>query len=167
MCLPAFHEFKQIDKNNLLIGYRSWRNLILQESLILKSEYQDYEWKTEEGPHLVLNQNSGIYSYNYYNNNNYYDNYHYHYYYQSYYYYISGIISHWGNTAIHETGYRSEYAKINSLFTIRELDAVGPKDFINWIKLYNEKINKIAEKYECNTIYWQDYSLKIRRGEGI
>ena len=73
MCLPDFKEFVQIDKNQPLVGYRNWRNNYNNNKLI--SEYQDYNWKKEEGPHKVKDKDSGIYAYNNYNN----DNYHYHY----------------------------------------------------------------------------------------
>jgi len=177
MCLPDFIEFKQIDESNSLIGYRNWRNLV-ENSLILKSENQNYEWNKLEGPHEVKPENSGIYSYNNYNNYyNYYYNYNNYYYDHNYNYnnyydhnhdhnnyynynnniYLNGIINQWGKVAIHKLGYRSEYAKINTLFSIRELDMKGPKEFQNWIKIFNERINQIAEKYECKIISWQDF----------
>lgn len=54
MCLPNFIEFRQIEESNPLIGYRTWKNLIKNDNLILKSEYQEYEWNKLEGPHEIL-----------------------------------------------------------------------------------------------------------------
>jgi hypothetical protein len=162
MCLPNFIELKQIEEKNSLVGYKIWKNLI-KGSLILKSENQDYEWSKVEGPHEVLGENSGIYSYNshnYYNyyNNNYYNNYNSYYNNNYHNYYLSGIILLWGKVAIHNTGYRSEFAKIDTLFNIRELDAEGPTEFLNWIKIFNIRIEQIAERYECKIISYQDFN---------
>ena len=164
MCLPDFIEFKQIDKSKALIGYRDWRSYNSKPS-ILKSENQNYEWSKLEGPHVVKYTNSGLYSYNY--NYYYYNNYNYNYYYYNYYnnnnynynyyYYLGGIIKQWGNVAIHKIGYRSEYAEIDTLFNIRESDAKGEQIFLDWIKLFNNRINKIAEIYECKVVSWQDF----------
>ena len=173
MCLPDFKEFKQIDKSSPLIGYKTWRNK--KNSLILTSEYQDYSWNKLEGPHEVLEINSGIYAYNNYNYNynNYsynYSNYNYNYSYNNSHsnysnynysygnnYYISGIISQWGKVAIHSEGQRSEYAKVKTLFTIRKSDASGTKEFLDWIDIFNKHIEDIAKEYECNTIPYQDF----------
>jgi len=162
MCLPNFIEFDNVIESEVLIGYRDWRNLI-KDSLILESENQTYKWSKIEGPHEVKQENSGIYSYNYnnnYNNNHYNNNnYNYNYYYKNYnnYYNLSGIIKQWGKVAIHKTGYRSEYAKIDTLFSIRELDAQGIKEFLDWIKIFNARIEQIAEKYECKVVAYQDF----------
>ncbi len=155
MCLPDFVEFKDIKEDNPLIGYRTWRNTI--KSLNLKSENQDYIWTSPiDGPHEVLNKNSGLYAYNYnYNNNNY--NYIYNYYYYNYNNNLSGIILQYGKAAIHKDGQRSEYAKIKTLFTIRESDAKGPDKFLVWIRDFNNHIKEIAEKYQCDTMHWQDF----------
>jgi len=171
MCLPDFVEFNKINESITLIGYRDWRNLI-KDSLILESENQKYKWSKIEGPHEVKQENSGIYSYNYNNKNYknynyYYNNNNYNYNYKNYYYYynsnnhknynLSGIIKQWGKVAIHKTGYRSEYAKIDTLFSIRELDAQGIKEFLDWIKIFNARIEQIAEKYECKVVAYQDF----------
>jgi hypothetical protein len=169
MCLPDFVEFDNVIESEALIGYRSWRNGI-KDSLILESENQKYKWSKIEGPHEVKQENSGIYNYNYYNynyynynyyNNNYnYKNYNYkNYNYKNYNnsYNLSGIIKQWGKVAIHKTGYRSEYAKIDTLFSIRELDAQGIKEFLDWIKIFNARIEQIAEKYECKVMAYQDF----------
>lgn len=169
MCLPNFIEFKQVSENNPLIGFRNWKQVIYPiEKLELKSEVRDYTWEQViEGPHKVVGTDSGIYSYNNYNNYNYNNlnnynynnnyNYYNYYYYNNYNYNLAGIISQWGKVAIHEIGYRSEYARITYLFSIRELDAKGPIRFLDWIKKFNEKIEKVAKRYECNTISWQDF----------
>jgi hypothetical protein len=172
MCLPDFERFDNILESNPLIGYRNWR-LIIKNPTILISENQDYNWnKVIEGPHKVKNSNSGIYAYNYYNNYNnyynycnyYYNNYNYNnyynycnYYYNNYNYNnnycISGVIKQYGRVAIHKIGRRSEYAKIDRLFTVRETDAKGPKEFLDWIKLFNLIVKNLAERYECETIF--------------
>jgi hypothetical protein len=177
MCLSNFIEFDNVIESEALIGYRDWRNLI-KDSLILESENQKYKWSKIEGPHEVKQENSGIYSYNYnsYNYNSYnYNSHNYYYYYNNYYnnnynsynynyenynynyYNLSGIIKQWGKVAIHKTGYRSEYAKIDTLFSIRELDAQGIKEFLDWIKIFNARIEQIAEKYECKVMAYQDF----------
>src|SRR3990167_5608980 len=112
MCLPDFKRFEQISEDSPIIGYRIWRNEVNNTNMNLESEYQNYIWEFTEGPHLVLSTNSGIYAYN--NNNK---------------YYIGGIIYQWGNTAIHKIGQRSEYAKIDTIFNIREGDTKGPEAF--------------------------------------
>lgn len=168
MCLPDFKEFKQIEKTNPLIGYRSWK-LSIHNPAILKSEHQKYDWNNIiEGPHVVTDSNSGIYAYNYNYSNNYnYNNYYYSNNYNNNYnysnknynnYYMSGIINQYGRVAIHRTGQRSEYAKINKIFTIRESDAKGPKEFLDWISKFNFIIVELAKKYECETINWQDFA---------
>ena len=152
MCLPNFERFEQISKDSPLIGYRSWRNK--KESLDLKSENQEYIWvPVVTGPHEVLEFNSGIYAYynynnNYYNYNNYYNNYNNN---------IGGIILQYGKVAIHREGQRSEFAKIDKLLLIREEDAQGSKEFLNWIKKFNIHVKQIAERYEAFTISWQDF----------
>lgn len=159
MCLPDFIEFKQIEESEAVIGYRNWRNKIKNDNILI-SENQDYNWSKLEGPHLIKLKDSGIYSYNY-NYNNYYYNYNNYYNYYNNYNYnnycLSGIIKQWGKVAFHKTGYRSEYAKIDTLFNIKELDTQGPKEFLAWIKIFNDKINKLAEVYECKVISWQDF----------
>jgi hypothetical protein len=171
MCLPDFKEFKQIEKNNPLVGYQVWKNKI-KDSNILVSPLQDYEWKNQiEGPYEVLDSNSGIdaynnnnnYNYYYYNNNNYnnnyYNYYYYHYHYYNYnYYYIAGIIHQYGKTAIHLIGQRSEYVKIDTLFSIRKLDAEGPKEFLDWIDIFNKRVDDIANRYQAKVISWQDFN---------
>ncbi len=162
MCLPDFVEFKQIKEENALIGYRNWR-LPIKNPTILISENQDYEWhKMIEGPHEITKQNSGIYAYNYYYNYNYnyyyYYNYNYNYYYNYYYNYnIVGVIKQYGKVGVHQIGQRSEYAKINKLFTIRESDAKGTQEFLDWIKKFNVIIIELSKKYECEIISWQDF----------
>lgn len=139
MCLPDFTEFKQIEEDSPLIGYRSWK--LLFKSGILKSENQNYEWnKKTEGPHEVLDINSGIYAYNNYNNYN-----------------IFGVIKQYGKVAIHKIGQRSEYAVINTLFTIRKEDARGPQEFLNWIDTFNKNIIELAKRFECKTMHYQDF----------
>jgi hypothetical protein len=162
MCLPNFIEYKEVLESNPIIGYRSWQNSY--SKLDLKSLHQNYIWKAIEGPHLVLERDSGIYSYNYYCYNYYYYNYYYNEYYNrynrynnNYNYIIGGIIHQWGKVAVHENGYRSEYAKIIKLFTIRKSDAEGPENFLDWIDRFNKIIESIAEKYNCTTISWQDF----------
>jgi len=165
MCLPGFVEFRQIGESSPFIGYRAWKNK-LENSLVLISENQDYLWKKIEGPHEIRETNSGIYAYNYnsYNYNNYYDNYYnnnnYRYYDNNNYsnYRISGIITQWGKVAIHKIGQRSEFAKVNTIFKIREQDAKGPKKFLDWIKLFNRRIISITDKYDAKTISWQDFT---------
>ena len=174
MCLPNFVEFKQISEDSPIIGYRNWRVPIREPKLL--SEYMNYKWSMIEGPHEVLDKDSGIYSYNYYNNN-YNNNYnHYNNNYNNYYNYsynnhlfelyeiknkyynnnycISGIIHQYGKVAIHESGYRSEYAKIVKGFTIRESDAKGPEKFLSWIKEFNQIISNLCNG---NTIHYQDF----------
>lgn len=70
---------------------------------------------------------------------------------------MGGIISQWGKTAIHKTGYRSQYVKIDFLFNIRESDAQGASKFIEWINIFNQRIKNIADKYHCQVISWQDF----------
>ena len=148
MCLPDFIEYKQIDESSPLIGYRLWR-LNINNPINLMSEHQNYNWnKTIEGPHEVTDSNSGIYAYNN-NNNNYYNNNNYS---------IFGIIKQYGKVAIHKTGQRSEYAKIDILFSIRELDAKGAEKFLDWIKEFNLIITNLSKEYECKTIHWQDFN---------
>ena len=155
MCLPNFKEFKRIPKNKSLIGFKSWR-LNIKDPIELISESRDYKWnKIIEGPHQVKDVDSGIYAYNYNNNNYYNNNYNNNYYYNNY--YIKGIIHQYGKTAIHKDGQRSQYAKIITLFTIRESDAAGPDKFIDWIKEFNQVINQLTLKYKANTIHFQDY----------
>ena len=176
MCLPDFIEFKNLSQDEAVTGYRNWK-VKINEDNNLKSEYIDYIWITELTSHEVREENSGIYSYcnykynncNYYNYNNYnynykYNNYNYYNYYSNnyynnnyYYYIISGIIKQFGKIAIHKIGYRSEYAIIDSLFTIRESDAKGDNQFINCIKEFNKRIEAIAMIYNCKTIYYQDF----------
>ena len=163
MCLPYFERFDNISEDDPLIGYRNWR-LPISNPITLISENQKYDWiKVIEGPHEVKDSNSGIYAYNNYYNNDYnYYNYNYSYNYNYYYncYNIAGIIKQWGKVAIHKIGQRSEYAKIDTLFTIRESDAKGPKKFLDWIKNFNPVIEKLAKKYECKTISRQDFNEK-------
>jgi hypothetical protein len=186
VCLPDFKRFEQIDENNPLTGYRVWR-IEIKNPTNLISENLNYRWiRIIEGPHEIKETDSGIYSYNnrynyfdkYYNNDNNYSynddndnnnytynkhnryyncNYNYNYNYKNSYYYIVGIIHQWGRVAIHERKCRSEYAKIITLFTIREIDAEGSMEFTNWIREFNEMISKLANKYEANTMHWQDF----------
>ncbi len=176
MCLPDFIELKDIKEEDAIVGYRNWRTQI-QDGEVLISENQDYIWPFNLVSHKVTEENSGIYSYNnyynYYNYNNYNNNYNYYnynyYYYSNYYnnnyynnnyynyYNIAGIIKQFGKVAIHKIGYRSEYAKVDTLFLISELDVKGTKEFLNWIKIFNNKIIKIAERYGAKTLYYQDF----------
>jgi len=163
MCLPNFIETKDIPISEPLIGYRTWRNQIKGNPLILISENQNYIWSKLEGPHEVKEIDSGIYAYNnnYYNYNNY-NNYYNYYNYNNYYYnynnyYISGIILQYGRTAIHRDGQRSEYARMKTLFLIKESDTEGSEESIIWIKEFNKRINDLALVYECDTITWQDF----------
>lgn len=149
MCLPDFKELKQIDESNPIIGYRNWINVI--NNLELCSIAQIYTWQELEGPHEVKERNSGIYAYNYYNYHNNYNN-------------LSGIIHQWGKVAIHSTDQRSEYAKIVTLFTIRESDARGSKEFKDWIGKFNQHIKDIAKKYNCNTIHYQYFIDSQNKG---
>jgi len=150
MCLPDFIEMKNLSQDEAVTGYRNWK-VKINEDNNLKSEYIDYIWITELTSHEVREENSGIYSYCSYNNYNY----NYYNYYNNY--NISGIIKQFGKIAIHKIGYRSEYAIIDSLFTIRESDAKGDNQFINWIKEFNKRIEAIAMIYNCKTIYYQDF----------
>jgi len=167
MCLPDFIEFKQVDELSPLTGYRSWRRRISDGRLIISSLNQTYDWKKLEGPHKVELIDSGIYSYNnynynnnnyyYYNNYNNYNNNNYYYYnnyYNNNYYNLFGIINQWGKVAIHKGGYRSEYARVHTLFNIRESDAKGPKEFLDWIKEFNDLIRLLAIEYECKVTSW-------------
>ena len=171
MCLPDFIGFKDIPESEALTGYRGWRIMILDPSNLI-SETQDYVWKSKLTSHKVTDRDSGIYSYNNYNNYNYnniyyniynkynniYKNYNYNNnIYNNYNYNNYGIILQWGRVAIHKMGYRSEFAKIQILFTIRESDAVGPQEFHDWIKKFNRIVKKLALKYNCGTMYYQDF----------
>jgi hypothetical protein len=91
--------------------------------------------------------------YNNYNNNSY-SNYYYNYY---DYYYHNGIIRQYGRVAIHKVGQRSEYAEVQTLFTIRESDARGDNTFIDWIKEFNQRVRQLAEFYKAGTQDWQDF----------
>lgn len=183
MCLPDFEKFDSISEANALTGYRNWR-LSIENPINLISENQNYDWiRVIEGPHEVKDSNSGIYAYNNNytytynnnNNNNYnYDNYNYYTYtynntynnytynnyiytYNNNNYSIAGIINQYGKVAIHKIGQRSEYARIITLFTIRESDAKGQEEFLDWIKKFNLFIAELAKKYECKTIHYQDF----------
>jgi hypothetical protein len=63
--------------------------------------------------------------------------------------------------AIHKKGQRSEYARVKILFSIRESDAEGPEEFLNWIKIFNERINYLAKEYDCEIISWQDFKDNV------
>ena len=162
MCLPDFVEFKRVKKSEPIVGYRVWI-VSIKDTLQLMSEAKEYVWQPSVGRHKVLESNSGIYAYNnnydYYNNYNnnydYYDNNNYDN--NNYYYYIRGVIHQYGKVAIHQVGQRSEYAKIVTLFTIRESDARGPKEFLDWIRIFNQKVIGLAKMYKCNTIHYQDF----------
>jgi hypothetical protein len=181
MCLPDFKRFEKIKESEALIGYRNWRLSGINPTTLI-SEYQDYRWnKIIEGPHIVKYNDSGIYAYNNnndynynynndynynnsdhdnnnyynYNNNNNYNEYNYNYYYN---YILYGVIKQYGRVAIHEVGQRSQYAEIKTLFTIRELDATGPKEFLDWIKFdFNPIIIELSKKYKCKTQHLQDF----------
>ena len=43
------------------------------------------------------------------------------------------------------------------LFTIRESDAKGSKEFLDWIKVFNGRVQDIAIKYKADTTSWQDF----------
>lgn len=158
MCLPDFIEFKQIDESAPIIGYRNWRIGITSNSLILQSLVRRYSWSPVEGPHEVRAEDSGIYSYNNYNYNYNYNNYNNY----NYNYNIGGIIYQFGKVAIHEIGYRSEYAKIKTLFTIEEQNAQGPQKFLKWLREFNIRIKLTVEKYNCDTISWQKFLEDIK-----
>ena len=187
MCLPNFIRFDDVDESTPIIGYRIWRNKITRDNLTLKSEHINYDWPVKPEQHIVTDSDSGIYAYNDYNynynynynyynyNNNYsYNNsYNYNNNYNSYYnnnynnnynnYKLFGIIKQYGRIAFHKDGQRSEYARIDTIFTIRELDAEGPAKFLDWIKLFNIKIQNIAYYYKIpNVISWQVF--KERNG---
>lgn len=167
MCLPNFLRFEDVVEENALTGYRTWRASIEGE-LILQSEYQEYIWDSPPPAVVVLESDSGYYSYNYNNNYNYYNhnhnnynNYnHYNNYKHNYNHY--GIVKHFGKVAIHKTGYRSENIRIDTLFTIRESDATGSKDFLAWIPLFNTRVRQIAEKYKAKTEHYQDFLERIQ-----
>jgi hypothetical protein len=116
--------------------------------------YNNYYYNNYYSNYYKYNYNYNNDHYNYYNNynnnynNNYYNNYN----------NINGIISQYGRVAIHKTGQRSEYAKISKLFTIRRLDAQGPKEFLSWIDKFNRIIANLASKYQCETCTWQDFN---------
>ena len=76
---------------------------------------------------------------------------------------MTGIILQWGKVAIHSEGQRSEYAKIDTLFTIQESDAIGPKEFLNWIKIFNKRVEDIANKYNAKVITWQDFIIRSKK----
>lgn len=44
-----------------------------------------------------------------------------------------------------------------TLFTIRESDAIGSDKFIVWIKNFNSVVTDLAKKYNANTIHHQDF----------
>jgi len=142
MCLPNFQRFEIIRKDNPIVGYRSWYVNIKEPKL--KSTNQDFIWKEKVGPVKVTARNSGFYSYN---NNNYNNNYNY------YNYHVAGIIHQYGKVAIHEIGYRSQYAKIIKLFTIKESDAKSSPEFIQWISKFNELIRSFG----IETVHYQDF----------
>ena len=154
MCLPNYIETKIIDESNPMIGYRNWK--LPFRSNKLKSSSVEYEWSEIEGPHIIKEDNSGIYAYSNYNYN--YSNYNYdNNYYANNYYNLSGIIKQWGRVAVHESGQRSEYAKIVTLFTIRESDMRGDDKFQSWVIDFNKTIKVVAEQYKCDTISYQDF----------
>jgi hypothetical protein len=159
MCLPNFVEFKQIKKADAVIGYRNWLLNFKDENSFLKSTNQDFTWDKPQsvGNNKVTEANSGIYSHNYCNNHY---NYYYNYYYYYYYYLIGGIIKQWGKVAIYQIGYRSQYACIDTLFTIRKSDAQGSQNFLDWIDKFNMKIEKLAKFYKAKTIHYQDFVEK-------
>ena len=181
MCLEGFQEFKTIKKSDAVIGYRIWLLNIKNEDAFLKSASQEFFWNKKQGVgnHKVTKMNSGIYSYNNYNYDNYDNNYNYNYYYRNYNnyykyynnnnynyyeyyyhynnYYIIGIIKQWGRVAIHSIGYRSQYASIDTLFTIRKSDASGPQEFLDWIDKFNQRIEKLAKFHKCKIVTWQDF----------
>ena len=161
MCLPNYIETKIIDESNPMIGHRNWK--LLFKSNKLKSTYIEYEWSEIEGPHIIKEKDSGIYAYSNYNyyNYNYYNYYSNNYNYSNNYYYnyyiIGGIIKQWGRVAVHESGQRSEYAKIVTLFTIRESNMRGDDKFQSWVIDFNKTIKVVAEQYKCDTISYQDF----------
>jgi hypothetical protein len=150
-----------VDERDSITGYRVWKTPVAGD-LILKSDFQDYTWKPVESKHPVAEFNSGLYAYN--NNNNYYynnyDNNYYNNYYKNY-YQVFGVIKQWGRVAIHLSGQRSENAKITILFTTRESDAKGPKEFLNWIRIFNKRIVSLATIYNCKTQHYQDFLENI------
>lgn len=173
---PAL-EYKIILEPDALVGYRNWR-VPINKTNNLKSLVQDYLWPTVVVSHELTECNSGIYSYNNYdnnysynyncssyNNNNYYYNNNYNYHYCNYhynnnyysYYDITGTILLYGKVAIHTEGYRSQYAKVKTLFTIRKSDAKGSNNFLNWINEFNTIVEHLAKKYKSNTMHWQDF----------
>lgn len=159
MCLPNFERF--VD-NETALGIRNWK-ISIKGEIKLYSEYQDFEWSNPQLGTILTENNSGLYSYNYhyyYNNYNY-SNYHYYNNYNNYnnyhYYYISGIIKHFGKIAVHSIGYRSENAEILAFFKIREIDAKGSNDFLNWIKVFNNRIDELAGKFNVSTLTYQNF----------
>lgn len=92
------------------------------------------------------NSNSYNNNYNDNSNNNYYSyyyyNYHYNYYYNNY-YIIAGLVD------------KQNSPKV--LFTIRESDAEGPIEFLNWIKKFNDRILEVAYTNNCKIQDWQNH----------
>ena len=179
MCLSNFIEFKTLEEKDALTGYRIWKSPISNPK-ILKSLNQEYIWTPDQRDAKVTEKDSGYYAYNYNNNNNNYNNnyynnsnnnyyYNYYYYYNNYnynnYYYYQGITKHWGKTAIHSIGIRSEKVKIIILFTIKPEDAKGPREFLDWIKEFNSNISEIAKAFGAITEHYQDFIERIKNAE--
>jgi hypothetical protein len=139
------------DKDSGIYSYNNYYNNY-------NNEYYNYYYYSNYGYHYYYNNR------NYNNHNNFY-----YYYYNNYYnnynsncYNVAGIIHQWGKVAIHKAGYRSEYAKVITLFTIKEPDVQRPGEFLEWIKKFNTIIQKLANKYEANTIPWQDFLKEMK-----
>ena len=181
MCLPDFKEFRIVEESEAIIGYRNWR--LNTNNNRLESLHQNYIWsKKIEGPHVIKESDSGIYSYynnndynnynnynynNDYNNYNNYNNYYNYNYYNNNYYnynYIGGVVRQYGKVAIHKNGYRSEYAEIDTIFKIREIDAKGSDEFLKWIVKFNSAIQLIADKFNCKVVNWQDFKESQSKG---
>ena len=183
MCLENFERFEQIKKIHAITGYRSWWLNIKDENSFLKSDSRNFFWDNKIiKADKVVEKDSGLYSYNnnnyyynynnyynnnnnnYNNNNNNYNNYNNYNYNNNYYYNyncnnynIIGIIKQYGKVAIHLSGYRSQYAIIDTLFTIRKLDAKESQEFLDWIDKFNARIEKLAKFYDCKVVSWQDF----------
>jgi hypothetical protein len=180
MCLPNFIRFEEVPETNPITGYRIWR----LKNYRLFSDVTPYEWtRIVEGPHKVERENSGIYAYSKYTYmiddwnpwvydyccyKYFYDYCCHKYYSQKYYSYrsfedyskkyrIAGIIHQYGNTAIHENGQRSEYAKIVRLFSIRESDSIKDEGFMDWIRSLNRGVEALALRFSCEVQSLQNF----------
>jgi hypothetical protein len=173
----------QLDENQALTGLRSWYiiNSFNDEEKKLKSLNRDYIWSTSTKGNPLRENSEGIYSYNNYYNNNYnnynynyynyyYNNYNYNnynYYYNNYnynnynnynYYYIIGLISLFGRIFKYKEGYRSEFAKIQSIAIIDNpywLNSKDEKKF-NFINHFHKVCNEISNNYKIKLINYSE-----------